>query len=202
MTVHLMLLSVSRVKPKLEGACKIYSDCLRVLARIAKLSLHRIPSRCRHSDILKNIMVNCSNLAFTRTYMHVDAHQDNEKMWDETIRPAQLNTVCNIGDKMEIYEVNHDRTVKRRPSPLEPICIVVSGTKITLDAGPEIRYVVQRALAKEFVCEYKILFANQFEDVVLSEVYDKLSNKAPALFALCSCKQVMELVETNDFLPG
>ena len=142
-------------------------------------------------------MVNCSNLAFTRTYMHVDAHQDNEKLWDETIRPAQLNTVCTIGDKMEIYEVNHDRTVKRRPPPLEPICIVVSGTKITLDAGPEIRSAVQRALAKEFVREYKILFANQFEDVAWSEVDDKLSNKVSTLFALCSCKQVIGISENK-----
>ena len=98
-------------------------------------------------------MVNCSNLAFTRIYLHVDAHQDNKKLWDETIRLAQLNTVCTIGDKMEIYEVIRDRTVKRRPSPLEPICIVISGTKITLDAGPEIRYAVQRVLAKEFFRE-------------------------------------------------
>ena len=192
MTVHLMLRSVSRIKPKLEGTCKIYSDCLRVLARIAKLSLHRIHSRCRHSEILKNIMVNCSNLAFTRTYMHVDAHQDHEKLWDETIRLAQLNLVCTIGDKMEIYEVNNDRTVKRRPYPLEPICIVVSGTKITLDAGPEIKYTVQKVLAKGFFREYKILFANQFEEVARRKVYDTLDNNTPEPLVLWACKQVME----------
>ena len=104
--------------------------------------------------------MNCSNLAFTRTYMHMDAHQDNEKRWDETIRQAQLNTVCDIGDKMEIYEVDDDRTIKQRPFPLDPVCIFVNGTKMTSDTGPEIRYAAQRVLAEEFFYEYKILFAN------------------------------------------
>ena len=75
---------------------------------------------------------------------------------------------------------------------MEPICIVVSGTKITLDAGPEIKYTVQKVLAKGFFREYKILFANQFEEVARRKVYDTLDNNTPEPLVLWACKQVME----------
>ena len=77
MAVHLLLLSANKVKPKLSGSVMIYSDCLGALRRVAELPPYRIPSRCRHSDILKNILVNCGGLTFMRIYTHVDTHQDN-----------------------------------------------------------------------------------------------------------------------------
>ena len=65
MAIHLIPLAANRLRPTLTGEVTIYSDCLGALGRVTSLPPHRIPSRCRHSDILKNIMVNCNNLSFT-----------------------------------------------------------------------------------------------------------------------------------------
>jgi hypothetical protein len=66
MTVHLLLLAVETVSPGLSGSVAIYSDCIGALGRVAKLPPYRIPSRCRHLDVLKTIMVNCASLSFHR----------------------------------------------------------------------------------------------------------------------------------------
>ena len=60
MAVQLLFLAVETVSPRLSGSATIYSDCIGAMGRIANLPPYRIPSRCRHSDILKTIMVNCS----------------------------------------------------------------------------------------------------------------------------------------------
>ena len=80
MAMHLILLAANKVWPTLQGRAKVYSDCLGALQKVTTLPSHRIPSRCRHSDILKNIMVNCAPLTFRLVYQHVDAHQDGGKI--------------------------------------------------------------------------------------------------------------------------
>jgi hypothetical protein len=64
MQVHLILLAVQRMAPALEGKIVIYLDCLGALSRVSLLPPGRIPTRCRHSDILKNILVNCGDFTF------------------------------------------------------------------------------------------------------------------------------------------
>ena len=48
----------SFVSPGLSGSAAIYSNRIGALGRVAKLPPYCIPSRCRHLDILKTIMVN------------------------------------------------------------------------------------------------------------------------------------------------
>jgi hypothetical protein len=76
MAIHLILLAANKVNPTLTWTVATHSDCLSALGRVANLSPNRIQSRCCHSDILKKIMVNCSDLSFGITYHHVRAHQD------------------------------------------------------------------------------------------------------------------------------
>ena len=83
MTVHLLLLAVNTVLPGLSRSATIYPNCLGALGRVAKLPLYCIPSRCRHSDILQTIMVNCASLSFQQEYHHVAAHQDNHTRWED-----------------------------------------------------------------------------------------------------------------------
>ncbi len=64
MAIHLLLLAVNTVSPGLAGYVKIYSDCIGALGRIVELPPYRIPTRCRYSDILKTILVNCGGLSF------------------------------------------------------------------------------------------------------------------------------------------
>jgi hypothetical protein len=64
MQVHLILLAVQRTAPALEGKIVIYLDCLGALGWVSLLPPGRIPMHCRHSDVLKNILVNCGDFTF------------------------------------------------------------------------------------------------------------------------------------------
>jgi hypothetical protein len=77
MAIHLILLSINEVNKDLSGFIIIYSDCLVALDKVKNLPLSCIPTRSAHSDILKNILGNCSKISFDRYYSHVAAHQDD-----------------------------------------------------------------------------------------------------------------------------
>ena len=53
MAIHLILLAANNVWSRLGGKSKIYSVCLGALQKITSLPLHRMPSRCRHSNVSK-----------------------------------------------------------------------------------------------------------------------------------------------------
>ena len=91
MAIHLILLAANKVWPSLRGRAVIYSDCLGALERVENLPPHRIPTKCRHSDIMKNILVNWTSLSFTLAYSHVKSHQDDREEFINLPRPAQLN---------------------------------------------------------------------------------------------------------------
>jgi hypothetical protein len=76
MVIHLILLAVDKCNPDLPGFVHIFSGCLGALNKIENLPPYCIPTKCSHSDILKNIMVHCSDLSFCWLYSHVKAHQD------------------------------------------------------------------------------------------------------------------------------
>ena len=75
MAIYLISRGVDEMTPSLGGLVTIISDYLGEIGRVEHLPPHRIPSRCKHSDILKNILVNCSDLTFQLVFEHVDAHQ-------------------------------------------------------------------------------------------------------------------------------
>ena len=102
MAIHLILKAADQLWPGLGGRAVIYSDCLGALKKVANLPPHKIPARCRHSDILKNIMVHCTSLSFNLAYSHVKAHQDDNEEFKNLPRPAQLNVHCDSMAKHEI----------------------------------------------------------------------------------------------------
>jgi hypothetical protein len=65
MAVHLILLSVNKIRPQLSGSVEIVSDCLGALKRVSYLPPYWISLRCCHSDILKMILVYCHGSTFT-----------------------------------------------------------------------------------------------------------------------------------------
>ena len=71
MAIHLILLSVNKFNCQLSGSMEIVLDCLGTLKQVTFLQLHRIPSRCRHSDILNTILVHCRGLSFMTYYSHI-----------------------------------------------------------------------------------------------------------------------------------
>ena len=88
MAIHLILLAAARVKSELRGSITIVSDCLGALDKVENLPPNRIPTRCKHSDILKNIMIHCNDLPFHLHYSHVRAHQDASTLYALLSRPA------------------------------------------------------------------------------------------------------------------
>ena len=118
LAIHLILLSVSRVAAKLTGSAHIYSDCLGALSKVKNLPPHRIPSKCSHLDVLKNIMAHCSDLYFTRLFAHVLAHQDNRTKFEDLTRPVQLNCAMDFGAKRALLELDSLDLPRQQPFPL------------------------------------------------------------------------------------
>jgi hypothetical protein len=101
MAVHLVLAGIASLHPNLSGKVVIYSDCDGALGKIANLPPLRLPGRCKHSDILKNILIHCSNLPFELEMVHIAAHQDEQEDFHKLSRPAQLNCAVDAGAKKE-----------------------------------------------------------------------------------------------------
>jgi hypothetical protein len=131
MAVHLILLSVNKIRPQLSGSVEIISDCLGALKRVSYLPPYWIPSRCRHSNILKTILVYCHGLTFTIYYLHVKAHQDDKDLFSKLSRKAQLNCICNHAAKVRISEDGMEATASCKMFLLEPIGIFVGMQKMT-----------------------------------------------------------------------
>jgi hypothetical protein len=200
MAVHLLLLAVRTISPGLKGSATIYSDCLGALGRVATLPPYRIPSRCRHSDILKSIMVNCTNLSFQREYHHMTAHQDKHTRWEDLTRPAQLNSACDAGAKAILRSQDTTTLPPQKAFPLEPICMFVEGKKMTSDTGAHIRYAAGRRIARAFFHQTSRMFTDAFDEIDWPQGHRTLNKKVPRLFQIWACKQVMNIAATNKNL--
>jgi hypothetical protein len=140
MAIHLLLLAVNTVSPGLAGQVEIYSDCLGALGRTAELPPYCTPTRCKHSDVLMTILVTCGGLSFHPEYIHVEAHQDDLKQWEDLSREAQLNAACDAGAKAMLRSQDITNLPQQELFPLEPLCMFVEGTKMTSDTWVHIRY--------------------------------------------------------------
>ncbi len=140
MAIHLILLSINRVHGDLLGHIKVVSDCLGALKRVTDLPPYRIPSRCKHSYIPKNILVNCWGLSFTTYYSHVKAHQDKLVSFANLSQKAQLNCICNHTVKQQIAIDGLDSSALGHMFPLEPIGIFVRGEKMTSDTREQLPF--------------------------------------------------------------
>ena len=129
MAIHLLLLIVHRISPALQGSVKIYSDCLGALGIVTDLPPNRIPTRSRHTDILKTILVNCSGLPFSCIYENVKAHQDDDGKYDTLLRQSQLNCYCDGGAKSKLGKQVSSNPPQQQPFPLETICIFINAKK-------------------------------------------------------------------------
>jgi hypothetical protein len=196
MAIHLMLLAADKVWSNLGGRVAIYSDCLGALARVANLPPHRIPTQCRHSDVLKNILVNCTSLSFTLKYAHVKAHQDDKEEYENLTRPAQLNVHCDGMAKNEIWGFSGKEMPRQRCFPLEPISVWVGKDKMTSDTSKALRFWVHKQLAEQTLCSLGLLTPTQFGEVAWKQIYDAL-HEVPRMFQIWAAKQVTEIAGVN-----
>ena len=127
MAIHLILPSVIKIHPMLKGRVEIISDCLGALNRVSYLPLYRIPSQCRHSDILKNILVNCRDLSFARYYLHIKTHQDNQTSFQNLNRKAQLHCICDHAAKFQIAMDGQEQSAPGKLFPLKTVGVCPRG---------------------------------------------------------------------------
>ena len=199
MCIHLLLLSFNLSWPGLKGSVDIYSDCLGALNKVKNLPPHRISSKCKHSDILKTIMSNCSDLSFDRYFSHVEAHQDEHKGWDAMDRPAQLNSGCDAAAKQQNFVTALEPPQPQLPFPLEPATLYVQGDKLTTDTGSLLRFEAHRQEARQVFQQQKVLNPSQFDLVAWPHVYKALRD-VPKMFEIFACKQVFDISANNYFL--
>jgi hypothetical protein len=193
MAVHLLLVSVNKIDKLLEGSVEVVLDCLGALSRVVHLPPYWIPSRCKHSDILKNILVNCHDLTFLAHYSHVKAHQDN------TIPFNKFTRIC---DHLAKQRIGKSAQLKCQPNslfPLKPIGIFITGTIFSSNLGQQLQSHIHRQLAKALFLRKKILSENGFDEVGWPEVHSTL-HSVPRLFQVWASKHMLRIAGTMKFL--
>ena len=90
--------------------------------------------------MLKNILVNCTDLSFSLKYAHRLAHQDDHDEYSKLLRPAQLNCLCDGMAKGVVWGWVGEDLPPQRVFPLEPMAVYVSADKMTTDSGGDLRF--------------------------------------------------------------
>ena len=107
-----------------------------------------------------------------------------------------MNCACNAGAKDEIWEVDLEELLTQEAFLLEPVCVFVGKEKMTSNTGPSIQFWCHQILAKAFFLKAELLMPDQFEQVDWPIVHTTL-HKAPCMFQIWACKQVMDIAGTN-----
>jgi hypothetical protein len=198
MAIHLIFLSENKLHSDLSGSVEIVSDCLGVLKRVRYLPPYHIPSRCRHSNILKTILIHCQNLSFTIYYLHIKVHQDDNKTFAQLSRKAQLNCICDHAAKQRITIDGAAGPASSCMFPLEPTGLFVNREKKTSNTGRHIQFLAHYQLAWEFYKDQKILSYHQFDKIDWTSVHRTLHN-LPRLLQVWAAKQVLGIAGTMKF---
>ena len=196
MALHLILLAVNKINPNMQGSITLHSDYLGALSRARDLPPGKVPSQCKHADILKNILLACDNLSFSRRYEHIEAHQDDSAAFASLSRPAQLNCAVDAGAKRRLWAAIEDGECTQRAFPLEPIVCFADKCKITPDMKGYAHFWLQRKLARDALSDMKILRRAQFDEIDWKYVHGALES-VPRMFQIWACKQVLDIANTN-----
>ena len=199
MAIHLILKGVHEFNQNIGGSIRIISDCMGALLKVENIPSSRIPTRCSHPDILKNIMINCEGLSFKREFSHVAAHQDEGNDYDKLCRESQLNCQMDFYAKQAILEGSYGDDTPSKRFPLEAVCIFLGRNKLTSDKGDRLRYWAHKQIAKDSFYELKIMF-EEFDLVDWEMIYIALHN-VPRMFQIWAMKQVMNIAPTNGSRP-
>jgi hypothetical protein len=201
MAINLILKGVHVFNPTLQDSVHILSDCLGALNKVENLPPYSIPTRCSHSDILKNIMINCVGWLFKRIFSHVKAHQDDGEEYRNLDWESQLNCQMDYHAKWAIWLAveRQQQDMATKSFPLEPICVFLGRNKLTSDKGDQLRFWAHKQLARTRFYEARII-TEGFDLVDWESVYAALHG-VPRLFQIWACKQVMGIAAANGNRP-
>jgi hypothetical protein len=196
MAIHLLLLATNEVHPGLRGSVTIFSECMSGLNKVQHLPPYQIPSQCKHSNILKIILVHCADLSFKRHYQHVKAHQDDGTEYHLLPQELQLNCMIDYHAKTAIRALSATSLPHQQRFPLKPMYAFVGQHKMTADMGDYLRFWSHLKMAWSTYHSLNILHSNQF-DLVNWEMVHSLLHSVPKFFQLWACKQVTNIAATN-----
>ena len=131
LAIHLILLAINKLRADLVGCVHIGSDCLGALGMIVDLPTDQLPSRIKHSDILKVLMLHCRNFSFDCIYEHIEAHQDDYAVYGQLPREAQLNCCMDGEAKRELWALVGQFIPAQQALPLESVVIMIGNHKMT-----------------------------------------------------------------------
>jgi hypothetical protein len=94
-----------------------------MLDKVKNLPLTCIPVGWLHSDVFRNILVNCKEPSFNRIYSHVKAHQDDMEDYKNLSRPSQLNCTMDHHAKAVLWNINPTEPPKQKPFSLESVSV-------------------------------------------------------------------------------
>ena len=171
LAIHLIILAVCKAMRLKQGHVDIFSDCVGALSRTTTLPNSRVPSKCKHADILKNLMIHCRHLPVSREYFHVRGHQDDRTGFDKLCRPAQLNCYMDHEAKSVLWGLEDRVPPRQEALPLEPVTAWVGRHKLNPSTSDELRFWVHRQIAREVFVELKFMDADAFDEVAWREVY-------------------------------
>jgi hypothetical protein len=194
MAIHLLLVSINRIHTMLAGSVEVVLNCLGAPKRVP---LYRIPSRCKHLDILKNILINCRKLTFTMHYSHVKAYQDDNVAFNKLRRKSQLNCICNHLAKQRISDSALLQQGGNHLFCIEEIGAFIGSAKLSLDAGQQIRFHAHRQLARMLFLWKKILTGEDFDKVRWGHVHGAL-HSVLRLFQVWALKHVIGIAGTMN----
>jgi hypothetical protein len=157
----------------------ILLDCLGRLNKVKDLPPYRIPTKCSHSDILKNVMANCSNLSFLQIFSHVKAHQDDGRKYGDLSCEAQLNCPMDYLAKKAIHEAPPTQDAATQSFPLEPLCVFLDKNKLTSDKRERLKFWVRKQLARTRFHKGNVLHSHKFDKVDWDMVHTAL--RVPSL---------------------
>jgi hypothetical protein len=131
MAIHLILLAFNEINSGLKGVAHIFSDCLGALDKVKNLPPSQVSLSCTHSDVIKNLLVNCGSLSFDCIYLHLQAHQDDKITYQDLSRPSQLNCLIDFYAKKTLCDLQLMHLPVQQPFPLEPVCVFADARIIT-----------------------------------------------------------------------
>lgn len=194
LAIHLILLAVNK-------KVRIASDCLGALGQqVVDLSADRLPSRVKHSNILKVLMMlHCQAFTFDCIYDYVEAHQDNHDVYYYLPRPAQLNFCMDLDIKSELWELVGQLALPQQPLPMEPVVVMIGFYNMTSGSEDTIVYWCNKILARRgALSDPKVHWIDeeQFDEVHWSTCYQALT-EAPRMFQIFASKKTMSIAARN-----
>ena len=196
MAIHLVLVGVEKLSPGLNGAVLIYSNCVAAISKVEHLPPLHFPTRCQHSDILKNILIHCQAMTFNIEFKNIKAHQDDQMEFKNLSRPSQLNCAVHAKAKATLLREAMINARSRQSHPLKPVVCYDGTGKITADTGALLRFWAHRRLAREAMALGRVLSPEQFDLVAWESVSAGLRD-TPRMFQIWACKQVWNIAGTN-----